>query len=506
MSTLTRWARARYRFFQARIRHLMQNERWTEALTALIDLGGWLQGRTEDSQIWLEQMITATQIAAHLEDPAEYRAFLAHFGEPFLAKQAVPSALLSAFASIADQVDPAVMVAVGRWLTDARQRWPLGPYLMAHFASADADPTAVARQFARAQERAHRAQLPRWEDHARLRRGSLLILTGADLVQGRALLHGLDWSTLLPAERLWMARALSGSAQWSDRLRAMDIILDLHQDLLSARPKSGEITVEELKEAAAAVFLRAGLHLPEAEERRLTELLHALFTGAERARWTGYLQARRELSRVCALPFDQAQDALAMLQKLSALHPQKWRSTTHHFSILQSGVAGTYKSAPSLLASAEDSYLPIADATAALLQAIHDKTEIDSALYRLNQSLSEMDRTLESPITRQITLVWAALLKYQDRNQVLAIEPQLTELARHHTALASPPSFGWWLLSAHLFQAGLTQPGLIIADRALSSSQSEEADPYRAYVARQVLDQAIAKKDVPTTRRWLSEI
>lgn len=506
MSTLSTWEQARFRFFQARIRHLTQNERWTDALTALIDLAGWLTGRTEDSKTWLELLITATKIASHLDDPAEYRAFLAHFGERFLTTSELPSNLIRAIASIADEVDQPIMVAVGRWLTDARQGWPLGPYLMAHFASPDTPPEEIARLFARAENRAARANLPEWGRHARLRRGALLILSGADPAKGRELLHTLDWSALFPTEQLWMAVALSGSAHWADRLRAMDIILDLHQALQSARPLAGDLQLEDLKQAAGAVFQLAGLHLPEAEERRLLQLVGTLFTGAEREQWTSYLQARRELSRICTLPFDQARDANSLLQKLSALYPEKWRAPAQHFGILQAAVTGNFESDHATPAILHDRRLPVADATAALLQGIKNKRNIEEGLQYLNQALAELEPDRDSAIARQISLIWAALLDKGSAIDLQPLQPLLIELATHHTELATPPSFGWWLLSAHLFQAELPQVAQIIAERALTTSSDDDTDPYRPFVTHQILKEAIANQDLPTTERWLFDL
>lgn len=506
MSPLTGWEQARLRFYQARVRHLIQRERWTEGLTALIDLAGWMTGRTEDRALWLELMITATEIAGHLADPAEYRAFLAHFGEPFLSKAKAPSALLEAFTSIADTADPQVMRAVGRWLTDARQAWPLGPYLVAHFAGAGDEPAETAQAFAQAEERAARAGLSAWERLARLRRAASLLLSGADPARGRELLHSLDWSALPPAQQLWMAVALSASAHWADRLRAMDIILDLHQALEAARPLPGELNVDDLKEAASAIFQLASLHLPEAEERRLQELLNTLFQGPERETWTSYLQARRELSRICALPFQQAQDARSLLQKLAALNPGRWRPTAQHFEILQAGATGTYKGSTSTPAPLDDVRLAVADAAAALLQHLHDGANLESALKRLNQALAALDPTQDGPMAQPISLVWSALLKARHQQDLPTLEPLLAELARHHTKLARPPSFGWWLLSAHLFQAELPKPASIVAERALTSSEPGLHSPQKAYVANRILRRAIAQKDLPRTRRWLPEI
>lgn len=522
MSIASRWEQARRGAYQARIHNLTDNEKWSEALTAVIDFAQWAQGRIDDTEFWLHLTVQATEIVGHLDDSSEYRAFLVHFADPFLGDERTPPPeLLEALASISDHADPAVMISVGRWLTDARPKWPLGPYLIAHFTEwlerrnrpdgasiTESQGRTAADQFQLAAERAGRAGLEAWRLHARLRQGSHLLITGTDRARGRAILGDIDWTQLQPTEQLWMAVSLASSGHWSDRVRAMDIILDLHRAVANARPRYRRLNPRDLRRAAATIFKLAGLHLPESESRRLDELSQALFRGDDRRQWKNFLQSRRKLSKVAALPLDQSDEVFTLLDKLSAVYPQRWQPTTRRFRILHEAWSGAYASTEAVPSPRRsDARLPIADAISALIAALGnaDADLIGDHLRRLVDVLAKVETNGDAGSTRPIALVWPRLFQAGSEVDLDDLKPDLTLLAQRYAAIAPAPSYGWWTLAARLFEAGLDDAAEAIAEQALASDEDGDAALQR-YVATRIFQSSIKTHDPQGLRRWIDAL
>ncbi len=521
MSLASRWEDARINYHRGRIRHLIDREKWPQALTAVVDFAQFADGRIDDAELWLEMTIRATEIVAHLDDPAEYRAFLIHFAAPFLEER--PDALaefVEAFAVVADHAEPSVMIEVGRWLADAQPTWPLGPYLVGHFNEAktrhDGDRTEFAQaaaQFEVVANRAHIAALKAWNLHARLRQGALLLTTGTDRRRGRQILGNLDWTQLFPREQLWMAVSLASSARWSDRLRAMDIVLDLHHAVKSGRPRYRKLKLRDLRRTAATIFKLAGLKLPDAEDRRLGELSETLFSADEARKWTSFLQTRRRLAKVAALPFDQGDQVVGLLTKLSSVYPDRWEPAAKRFQILTSGWNGDYGSTKSVPSpSRHDRRLPIVDAVARLVSLLANPTKenadndlLSDALADLIDSLSSMGPGEDGAAARPVALVWPKLLA-QQRVDLAEHEDELTRLADLHASLAPPPSYGWWPLAAHIYEAELDEAAAKIASQA-RVSDTPAADPrLRRYVAARTFRRAVNNRDAAEARKWLDSL
>ncbi len=521
MKLRDRWQQSRLRFFRARIRHLMERQQWQRALTTVIDFAQWAQGQVDDVQVWLDMTIAATRIVGHLDDPAEYRAFLTHFADPFLGDHRHPRhELLDAFSSIADHVEPSVMISVGRWLTDARPRWPLGPYLIAHFrevqfrGSHNPEATRETTAFFRiAADRAVELDQKQWSLHCRLRQGALLLSSGTDRARGRLILGGLDWTGLCPTEQLWMAVALASSGQWTDRLRAMDIVLDLHRATSAARPGTSDLRLQDLQRTAAAIFRLAGIHLPEPESRRLEELTTTLFRGDERQRWLAYLDARETLSRIAALPFDDAEAAFATLDELSRVYPQRWNRVAHRFRILHTGWTGDYESSSGVPSpSHRDARLPLTDAVARTLSFLRnvdsesDDEALRTHLERLCELLQDATTEADGAALRPLAILWPRLLNRLDHFDGDALRDLLTEIARHYAAYAPDPGYGWWPLAAHLYRAELPDAADVIAERARGDERTFDDDETRSFVARTRFQRALDATDPVDARRWLDEL
>jgi hypothetical protein len=514
VSITSRWKKARLRFYEARIRHLIGDEKWAAALTAVIDFAQWAHGRIDDTQLWVDMTVSATEIVAHLDDPGEYRAFLAHFADPFLGDETQPRIeLLEAFADIADDVDPMVMIAIGRWLTDARTMWPLGPYLMGHFSeltsrnAGDRPPVAsIAGHFRMAATRAEKSGLTAWYHHARLREGALYLTTGADRRRGRQILGELDWTRLSPEEQLWMGVALAASVQWTDRLRAMDIVLDLHRAIDQVRPGYQSVRIRDLRRAAATIFKLADLHLPEPENRRQQELSETLFADEEREEWQAFLDARRELATLANLSLDKSDQALSLLDQLSESHRRRWQPAADALRILSAGRSGEYAGTGSAPSPRRHSHrIPIVDHVAALLSALSDDDDhrgetIVERLKKLNDLLA--DAPQDPAALRPIALFWPGLLESRELLDDEELRQELTRLADLYAATAPPPSFGWWALAAHFYDADLPAPARHFAQRALAAGPAEDESTGR-FVAQNAFSQALDDQDARDARRWI---
>lgn len=521
-----RWYNAKIKRHRRRLDRLIEDGEWSRALTAVIDFAQWADGKITDADVWLEMTVSATRIVAHLDDPAEYRAFLVHFASPFLGDDQRPRReLLGALADIADQVDPTVMMSIGRWLVDARSRWALGPYLVGHFGELahrqrqlDEPVRRVAEHFELAARRGEQAGEHRWALHARLRHAALLITSGEDRRTGHEILAQLDWSKLLPVEQLWMVVALAASPYWTDRLRSMDILLDLHRAVSAARPRVRRLTSEDLRRGASTVFRLAGLDLPEAEERRLQQLSDTLFGGDERREWDNFLRSRRRLSDVAGLPFDESEKVVGLLEKLQQVDPDRWQPVMERFRILRAGWLGDYhadRSAPS--AHGRSRRLPVTDAIARLLDVLAANgggddakqatvEQLEPPLERLLEALEGLQAADDAAAARPVALVWPRLLSVASRLPLPQLEPKLIALARLHTSMGVPPGYGWWTLAAHLYDADLQQVAIIVADCALTAGSEGTDEQLRGYVASRAFRRAVDRQDPAAARRWLDAL
>lgn len=515
MSLKDRWDEARAGRHRQRIRMRIEHEEWDRALNAVIDFAQWADGRIQDPGPWLDMTVLATHIVAHLDDSAEYSAFLTHFADPFLGDEHRPRPeLLEAFASIATSADPEVMSSIGRWLTDARPRWPLGPYLMAHFDErrlddADGPPLKdVASHFALTERRADSADLDHWRRHARLRRGSLLLLRGGDHGEARRLLADIDWSKLTTAEQLWMATALANSSRWTDRMRAMDIVLDLHRTRSSGRPGGRDVRTSDLRTAAAAIFKLSGLELPDAEKHRLQQLADDLFIGDECDRWHHFLSARQRLSNVGTLPFEQSPEVRPLLEKLAAVYPDRWEVVSQRFRILEAGWHGDYDDEAALPSNRQpDDRLRIFQAVSRVLNTLQNPDGEDGSLQErleeLFDCLEGIEATDDAAAARPLALIWPLLV---DSAKESGSPPaEAARLAELHTAHAPPPGYGWWTLAAHLYDVDLDDAATLIAEHALRTEQHAPR-PVVEFVASRRFQRATDDADRDAARRWIDRL
>jgi hypothetical protein len=511
MGVRKRWAEHRLLTRLTAVRAALYEEKTPEiALTALIDTARWCEGRFEDPSTWLDLVLLATEIAVYLESSGEYHAFLEYFGETGLGDEDTPPReLIETLKKRHREISPDSLLGVGRWLRDVRPAWALGPYLMGHALSQPAlgDSFGSADAFDQAARRARRASEDAWEVHCRLRQGSVLLTTSSNVAAGRAILGSLDWNRLGPLDRLWMAVALSSSPRWTDRVRALDILLDLHRAIRRARPDHRELRLQDLRHGAATVFKMAGLHLPEIEAQRLDEVSHTFFVGDEQRRWLGHLNARQQLSRVASLPMEQSEEVLPLLDKLAAIYPERWRPAAEAFRILATAWGGTHvasEAAPALRRRSRR--LPVVERVAELLDLLAPDrqtslTDLTSSLASLNATLQTLSHD-DGAGTRPLALIWPRLLESTASPSQPELPELLVALARHHVQLSPPPACGWWTLSAHLFQGGWHGAAHVIAEAALHT-QPEQQGQIPGFVARQMFQSAIDVRDTSRANRWI---
>lgn len=523
MSLFQSLSDARLRFLQSRIEELIEAEKYSEALTAVIDLANWCRGRNLEQTVWTDLLLWATKIAAHLDDPGEYRAFLAHFDILLLGTSPEPSGpLLAALLEIQSQSSPALMIDLGRWVQDSRPGWALGPYVKGHFlekklrnreeSSTKDGPTAnrsegelqeCAQAFKTAIQRAEAAGQKEFALHLRLRAGAFLLTSQFDPEGGRELLHQIDWAALHPEDQLWMAIAMASSHLWTDRVRAMDILLDLHWGVDRALPEFRHLRLHDLRHGAATIFKLAALYMPEAEEQRLEELLDTLFHGPEKEQWAGYLQARKQLSKAANLPLEQTGDVQRLLDKLTRVYPHRWRSSSQEFEILLAGLDGSYNPRAGLPGPRTRARrLPVIDRLASALQAFQPDSiatlEVRTeTIDKLLESLRELSPQEDLLSARPLAILWPRLLSQAQEHR-----RQILELAQEHHRLGTRPSYGWWLLSAHLFEAQQDEAGELIAARALSSD-GPLANEIARFAASKAFHFAARSGNLEAMRRWL---
>lgn len=518
MSLLRSFHEARFHFLRGRIQHLIDNRHFNRALTEIIDLARWAQQHDVGAQTWIDLLIASTHIVAHLSDPSEYNAFLAHFELPLLGDGPRPHpSFLQALADIEPESDPLVLTEVGRWLQDARPDWASGPYLVGHFLERylrNRPPDGHHQQqlqlaadaFQLSQHRAHNTGDILMERHARLRLGAFLITSQLHPAQGRQLLTTLDWTALSPADQLWMALAMAQSHQWADRVRAMDILLDLHRGLSLARPELGGLRELDLRLTASALFKLASIEMPDIEARRLHELTETLFLGSSRTQWSAFLAARKELSQAITLPITQIHEVFPLLDKLAMVYPRRWQSAAQRLHILASALADAYQSTPATPGPhTRNPRIPLTDCIARALVCFSPSPTPEPptlpqrllALQTLNEHLASLHPHLDSAAARPLAILWPRLLRAG-----ADLEEEITTLAQHHARLGTPPSYGWWLLSAHLYQSDFPRAARIIAERALESTGPNGSD-LAIYVARKSFRAAKNAGDLEALRRWV---
>ncbi|TXD38601.1 hypothetical protein FRC98_06885 [Lujinxingia vulgaris] len=507
MSLRDRFDEARAGYFASRHRQLRQRGKWADALATLVDEAGWLARHNPTSARWLDLLVEATEVAAQLDDLAEYRAFLNHFADQLLPQDAdAEPRVWAALEPLEDLRDTATLEALGTWLTLARPDWPAGPYLEGHAleqsASTSSDLLRAAQAFALAARRAEGATTregERFRRHCQLRRGALELNMSLNRSAGQTTLGRLNWSEFARAEQLWMAHALTHSERWSDRVRVIDLLLDALRELPSEATSTQGL--DDLCAIARELLGNAPLQLHPTEIDRLPELITTLFDATERAHWERHLQARERLQHLVNSPLSEscaAAEVKAALEDLAHNAPLRWQSVAQHAGMLLSApeqrpddlvqhtrepIAHFYATLADTLASAERG-LPSAD-----------------LLASLNAAAGALED--EAGALRALALIWPALLDHTSLPPSDACLAELIALARIH-ARGPSPSYGWWALAAHLYRAGLSACAWPVAQRALQHPFAGEAHDIIYYVKTHTLKEAASREDAASASRWLS--
>lgn len=511
MSLRDRFDEARASYFASRQRQLRQRELWADALATLVDEADWLARRAEASDRWPELLIEATEVAANLDDLAEYRAFLRHFGDHLLPEgPGAEARIWDALKPLEELNHAPTLQALGAWLTLARPDSAAGPYLeghaleaSSHLASRDrlrADQAfALAARRARASEPHAREERPQLQRHCELRRGALSLNSGLNRSAGQQALGQLNWSAFSRTEQLWMAHALTHSERWVDRVRVIDLLLDALRD----RPDTGTPgqDLEDLRAIARELLGNAPLQLHPVELERLPDLIATLFDEAECAHWQRHLKTRERLQHLVSAPLqklDTAGEANATLERLALDAPSRWQPVAQHAAMLLSPAESLANSpVPAERDPLAHFYATLADTLAKLTHAHH--------LAGLLDPLSAAARALadDTGALRALALLWPRILEQPEITSDEALLPELVDLASQH-ARGPSPSYGWWALAAHLYRAGLPACALPFAERARQNGDDSERGDIFYYVKSETLKEAASRRDAALATTWLT--
>ncbi|TXD39695.1 hypothetical protein FRC96_06640 [Lujinxingia vulgaris] len=511
MSLRDRFDEARASYFASRQRQLRQRELWADALATLVDEADWLVRRGEASERWPELLVEATEVAANLDDLAEYRAFLHHFGDRLLPEgPGAETRLWDALKPLEDLNHAATLQALGAWLTLARPDSAAGPYLEAHALEESSHLTSGDRlradqAFALAARRARHSR-PHAEDdhpplqiHCELRRGALSLNSGLNRSAGQQALGQLNWSALSRTEQLWMAHALTHSERWIDRVRVIDLLLDALRDRPdTVAPPQGQ---EELRAIARELLGNAPLQLHPTERERLPDLIATLFDEAECAHWQRHIEARERLQHLASAPIpkpDTVEEATAALDRLALDAPARWRPVAQHAAMLLSPAESLANSpVPAERDPLSHFYATLAETLANLAQGHRG----EGLLHPLNAAARALED--DTGALRALALLWPRLLEQPELTSDEALLPELVDLASQH-ARGPSPSYGWWALAAHLYRVGLPTCALPLAERARQNGDPSERDDIFYYVKSSTLKEAASRRDAALATTWLT--
>lgn len=378
----------------------------------------------------------------------------------------------------------------------------LGPYASAHFREleqlAQRDPRAMAAQaqanasrFARAQSLAEDTRYEALARHCALRRGVAQLLGGAEQDQGRRLLKALARQDLSPEERMWYALGMARSAFWLDRVRALDTLDALAQDVRARRPGYHDLPLARLQEVVQfALDQEPPGALHDTEEERLRELIDEVFQGDEAARTAQLdtLELRLKLAETTNQPLAEADPIIALLHaRATHLGDEAWARAAASVELLRAHLTDA-DAPPAPERAGEDDPLRFAHIAIDLLRADRqdDAHALEAALRRAHHALVSPGRASQPAALVPLASVWPTLL----RRAAVKLPRDADEAAQHaHATLseltgdalaawsrhAPRPSYGWWPLAAHALAAKLGHAADMAGRRAIAERESAEA-------------------------------
>lgn len=388
----------------------------------------------------------------------------------------------------------------------------LGPYASAHFRELEQlsqrDPRAMAAQaqanasrFARAQSLAEDTRHDALARHCALRRGVALLLGGVEQDQGRKLLKALDRQGLSPEERLWYALGMARSAFWLDRVRAIDTLDALAQDVRAARPGYHDLPMARLHEVVRFVLdAEPASALHDTEEARLRELIDEVFQGDEAARAAQLdtLELRLKIADASRQQLADAAPIAALLQARAGRRGEEaWARSAESFELLRvyldpsvapEALPPLPPPLPTSETDGEAAHLRFAHLALALLRAdrLDDPHALEAALRRAHHTLVSPQHARQPSALAPLASAWPALLDRvssrkppkdadEDAQHAHATLAELTGDALAIWARHAPrPSYGWWPLAAHALAAKLGHAADAAGRRAVADREAAE--------------------------------
>ncbi len=278
----------------------------------------------------------------------------------------------------------------------------------------------------------------------KLRTGVALVQAGRFL-EGRKYLRDVDRENLSGSELLWLAGGLCKTTKWLDRLRAFDILIDIHRRLTLEKFSDRELSFSDWSNAYFDFLNALPLELNLQEKERYEEEMHIFDDDAKNAMLEN-LNFRNQLE-------DESGD----------------------------------------LESLADLILPSPLNEIALALRFKD----EEMLKNNCKTLADMCRAeSEEMKTIPLAVLWPFLLEAEHELD----EAVVTDIARYFSRNKIAPSYGWAALSAKLFKSKFPDAGMLVARSML---RNNEGSDLRSKLIESSLKRSLEGDDEKDLLFWL---
>lgn len=529
------------------IERLLDDAQWGSASQSILGLAQHMTTLELSAPAWQEMLIEG--VLASLR--AGERGMLSELCEGYLwmgwpgkSDSDQPWVMASVCAQVHDVTDARVGAHLGDLLTKIYTRCAVGPYLAAHYreqrALTEGARTSVMSaniwRFQRAAALATQASRHVFATHCTLRQGVCGLLSESAANESRALLKSLELPALSPHEQLWYALGMAHSEFWLDRVRAADVLDDLGTRVAAHRP--GEVarvlSMHVLRQGLEWMIERDRGAVQSAEVDRLRGVISVVYQGEERGEaLEELLELREVLASDEGASLEESGELLWRLWQRSDVMGDGWAQSARAARALRAYILEEKGRENVRLARAEAPWLHLTQLSFEVLEACqHD--EAQSVARLLSDLRSTIQSTISPPLSGtmrpffatlpQLLTWWGGLVPSPKKRRKLmetlseqegdalkvrvqayeALGEQITRIIclmmdRH----VPQPSYGWWLLGAHLIEHDLFDAAQVVVRSALASRVSVD-EKLEAYVMGHMLYWASATQSDPVMmRQWL---
>ncbi len=539
------WASAQIEVRLRWIDRVIEEQNWQGAAQAIVGLARHMTTLELSAKAWQE--IVTLGVTACLR--ANERGMLAELCEGYLwmgwsGKQddAMPWGMAQVCASLGAKVDARMAAQLGDLLAKMYPAFALGPYLSAHYREQYAlldgvNASALSANIWRFQRAATLATQSGHEDFARhclLRQGVCGLLSESAPSESRKLLKTLDVEALSPQERLWYALGMAHSEFWLDRVRGADVLDDLTTQVTTHQPGEAArvLSMEVLRQGLEWMIGRERGAMQAAELDRIRGVIALIYQGDERGEsLEELLELREVLASERGAALDESGELLWRLWQRSDVMGDGWRESTRAARVLRACVLEEQGRENLRLPEPEAPWLEVSHLSGVLLESCQedDHEQVEDMLRAIRDVVAKTSHHTQAlrPFFAALPGLldwWSRLvpsekkrrrlldrLQGQEREALLedvAIYERLGEMisrivqammARH----VPQPSYGWWLLGAHLVEHQLFEAAQPVVRSALASRHVVD-EKLQAHVMGHMLYWASAKQSDPVVmRRWL---